>query len=127
VPIKVLLVDDSDTFLTAAAHFLARESGIEVVGRAAGGAEAVALVPALRPDVVLMDLSMPGLGGFEATRQIKAMKKAPRVVILTLRDTPRDRAAASTMADGFVSKAELGRELVPTIARLFGAHHQWRH
>ena len=112
-------MDDSTQFLDAAEDFLAREPHISIVGRAQNGADAIAMVETLRPDFVLMDLSMPRMDGLAATRHLKAMPAAPRVVILTLRDTPRDRAAALAIADGFVSKADFGVALVPMIDHLF--------
>jgi two-component system invasion response regulator UvrY len=118
--LRILLVDDNDRFLESAAQFLALEPRLEVVGRARSGREAIDFVRQVHPDLVLMDLAMPGMHGLEATRRIKAMPEPPAVVVLTLHDTPHDRAAAATTADGFVSKADLGSMLVPTIGRLFG-------
>ena len=84
--LRVLLVDDSPEFLDAAERFLKAEEGITLVGRARSGEESLGMVAALAPDLVLMDLVMPGIGGLKATRYIKAVRPAPRVVILTLHD-----------------------------------------
>jgi DNA-binding NarL/FixJ family response regulator len=119
VTLRIVLVDDSTQFLDTAEDFLSRERQLSIVGRAQNGAEAIEIVRALRPDLVLMDVSMPGMDGLEATRHIKALAAAPRVVILTLRDTPRDRAAALAIADGFVSKADFGGALLPMVDGLF--------
>lgn len=117
--LRVLLVDDSGPFLESAARFLAAERGFRVVGYAHSGEEAVAKAQALAPDVVLMDLSMPGMGGLEATRLIKKRGNAPRVVVLTMHDTAQYRAAAVGLADGFVAKTDFGTCLVPMIRQLF--------
>ena len=77
-------------------------------------------VPLLKPDLVLMDLSMPEMNGLDATRAIKAHADGPRVIILTLHDNPEYRAAAADVrADGFVTKTELDLQLLPLIHELF--------
>jgi len=81
--IGVLVVDDHAVVREGLELLLGRFDGIECVGTAADGAEAVEAARALRPDVVLMDLSMPGMDGVEATRQVTAETPAPAVVVLT--------------------------------------------
>lgn len=83
--IRVLLVDDHDVFRHGLAQLLGDE-GLTVVAEASGGEAGVRLAAELVPDVVLMDLSMPGMDGVEATRAIAARAGAPPVVVLTLSD-----------------------------------------
>jgi two-component system, NarL family, response regulator NreC len=83
-PIRILLVDDHALLRAGLRALLSTESDIVVVGEAGTGEEALRLVGELHPDVVLMDLSMPGMGGLEATRQIAALDKGVRVLILTV-------------------------------------------
>ena len=119
--IRALLVDDYADFIESASQFLSTVPQIQVVGCAHSGSEALQAVDRLRPDLVLMDLAMPGMSGLEATRRIKAQAGAPRVVILTLYNNHGYRAAArSAGADGFVSKSEFGENLLPLICDLFG-------
>lgn len=85
-PIRVLLVDDHALIRTGNSLVLAATDDIAVVGEAGTGEEAVALARTLRPDVVLMDVRMPGIGGIEATRRITEAGPGTRVVVLTTFD-----------------------------------------
>ena len=81
--IRVLLVDDHALLRAGMAQLLDLADDVTVVGSAASGAQALELAPALRPDVVLMDLSMPGMSGIEATRRLLAARPETAVVVLT--------------------------------------------
>jgi DNA-binding NarL/FixJ family response regulator len=86
--IRVLICDDQDLVRDGLRTILSTAAGIEVVGEAADGAEAVTMVESLSPDVVLMDLKMPGVGGITATRQITDRHEGVRVLVLTTYDAP---------------------------------------
>lgn len=103
--IKILVVDDSEQVRQDLKMALGLVEGLEVVGEAADGLEAVHQAEKLSPDVVLMDLEMPRMDGFEATRQIKDRCLARGVVALTVYsdDTARERADR-VGADAFVEK-----------------------
>jgi CheY-like chemotaxis protein len=108
--VRTLLVDDSE-FMRALLAMLIEESGFELVATAADGRQALRSVAALRPDLVLMDVNMPGMDGIEATRSIKESGKrsgyAPVIVLVTSEDTLECRSQAEDAgADGFVSKTE---------------------
>ena len=119
--IRALLVDDYADFLESASQFLSTVPEIKVVGRASSGEEALQAVDRLHPDLVLMDLAMPGMSGLEATRRIKEQTGAPRVVIITLYNNQGYRVAAQAAgADGFMTKSEFGEDLVMLIRDLFG-------
>ena len=85
----MLIVDDHDLFRTGLRNLL-EEQGVQIVGEAAGGAEAVKIVREIAPDVVVMDLNMPGMGGVDATRHITAIAPLTRVVMLTISDQDSD-------------------------------------
>ncbi|MFN8635757.1 MAG: response regulator transcription factor [Chloroflexota bacterium] len=82
-PIRVLLVDDHAVVRKGLRALFEREPGIEIVGEAENGEQALRLVERLRPAIVLMDLEMPGIGGIEATRQIGAGHPEVKIVVLT--------------------------------------------
>ncbi len=82
--VRVVVVDDSATTREAIAAILNGAPGIQVVGYAADGAEAVELVAQLKPDVVTMDINMPRLNGYQATQQIMATTPTPIVVVTTV-------------------------------------------
>ncbi len=87
--LRVLIVDDHDLFRTGLRNLL-EEQGVQIIGEAAGGTEAVRIVRELAPDVVVMDLNMPGMGGVEATRHITAIAPLTRVVMLTISEEASD-------------------------------------
>jgi DNA-binding NarL/FixJ family response regulator len=87
--LRVLLVDDHDLFRTGLRNLL-DEQGVQVVGEAATGAEALRLTRELAPDVIVMDLNMPGMSGVEATRHITAVAPLTRVLVLTISDQDGD-------------------------------------
>jgi DNA-binding NarL/FixJ family response regulator len=87
--LRVLIVDDHDLFRTGLRNLL-EEQGIQVVGEAAAGNEAVRAVRELAPDVVVMDLNMPGMSGVEATRHINSVAPLTRVLVLTISDQDSD-------------------------------------
>lgn len=118
--IRVLLVDDHAAFLNAAARFLNSLAGVEVVARASSAAEGLARAAELMPDLVLMDVVMPGIGGLQAVSLLKQGADAPKAVIVTLHDTEAYRSGARTAgADGFIAKDVFVVELPPLLESLF--------
>jgi DNA-binding NarL/FixJ family response regulator len=87
--LRVLLVDDHDLFRTGLRNLL-EEQGVDVVGEASAGDEALRFVRELAPDVVVMDLNMPGMNGVEATKRITSLAPLTRVVVLTISDQDAD-------------------------------------
>lgn len=121
-PKQVLLVDDNQTFLKAAMHFLRTLPELKLVGEATSGEQALELTAALHPDLVLMDIKMPGMNGFEATHLIKQQPDAPKVIVLTMNGGSEFGARAKEAgADGFLLKENLVVELPRLIASLFPA------
>lgn len=102
---RVLLADDHALFREGLVSLLSAH-GIEVVGEASDGIEALALARELRPDVILMDLTMPGVGGLEATRLVKAELPEIKVVVLTVSEADTDLfEAIRSGAHGYLVKS----------------------
>ena len=103
--LRVLIVDDVERVRQDLRTFLTLTDDIDVIGEAANGWEAVCLVGRLRPRVILMDLEMPVMDGFEATRRIKALEAGCRIVTLTIHGGAAERERAlQAGADDFVIK-----------------------
>jgi DNA-binding NarL/FixJ family response regulator len=120
-PVRVLIADDHRLFAEALEAILGGDERLEVVGRAADGRQAVELAEELAPDVVLMDVSMPVLGGVEATRAIRAASEATLVLMLTGSDSRADvDAARAAGAAGYVTKDRIASELVDAIVQVAG-------
>jgi len=114
--VRVLIADDEPLFAEALEVLLSADGRIEVVGRAADGSQAVELARRLEPDVVLMDLSMPGVDGFGATEEIVASPGATRVLVLTGSEDPADVARARRAgAMGYITKDQIAEQLVDAI------------
>ena len=107
--LRVLIVDDVPQVRQELRGLLQLTSELEVVGEAANGLEAISQAEALRPDVVVMDLEMPVMDGYEAARQIKTRRLACRVVALTIHagEAERQQALQAGMADVVVKGAPL--------------------
>ena len=119
--ISVLIADDHRLFVEALEAILAGDARVEVVGRARNGREAIELARELRPDVVLMDISMPVMDGVEATRRIREARADACVVMLTgsnaAADVDRSREAG---AAGYVTKDRIASQLVEAIVEAAG-------
>jgi DNA-binding NarL/FixJ family response regulator len=128
--LRVLIVDDHDLFRSGLRNLL-EEQGVQVIGEAAAGQEALQIVRELAPDVVVMDLNMPGMGGVEATRHITSVAPLTRVLMLTISDQDADvidailaGACGYLLKDSSIQElmagiraASLGESLIsPTIA-----------
>jgi DNA-binding NarL/FixJ family response regulator len=110
--IRLLLVDDHTLLRSGLRMLLTAEPDFEVVGEAASGEEAVVLAAELRPDVVLMDLSMPGIGGLEAIRRIAAAQLPTRVLALTVHaESEYLMPVLEAGGSGYVTKHSADREL----------------
>ena len=117
--IRILLVDDHAILRQGTAELLKREPGLEVVGQAGNGNEAIELAGALRPDVVVMDIRMPGMSGIEATRQIRQSWLSVQVLVLTAHDDePYIFSLLEAGASGYLLKNAPVSDLVTAIRQV---------
>jgi DNA-binding NarL/FixJ family response regulator len=120
--IPTLVVDDSPAFLRAFCSFLQEQPNLRVVATARDGREALALAEKLQPELVLLDVQMPGMNGVEAARQLGAQCPATCVVMVTALDAPELRQACLQCgARGFIHKNVVRQELPPLLQKVFGA------
>jgi len=114
--IRILVVDDHFVVRLGLVALINTEPGLKVVGEADSGDQAVKLFQSLRPDLVLMDLRMPGVNGQEATRHIRQLAGQARVLMLSAFDGDEDiHAALEAGAQGYVLKSATGDDLIPAI------------
>lgn len=121
--ISVVVADDHPLFRDGIRRLLENDPGIEVAGEAATGPEAIEVVRKTRPQVVLLDVSMPGRGGLETLRELKERDPEVRVLILTVH--PEDQFAVRCLkagADGYLTKTALPQVLVSAIRRVAEGH-----
>ena len=116
--IRILLVDDQPAVRQGLQIRLVLEPDVEVVGEAGDGAGAISLAQSLRPDVILMDVRMPGMDGISAVRTLRAVAPESAVVILSLYDDAKTRARAQEAgAAAFVAKHKVEETLLAAIRR----------
>ena len=123
--IKTLIVDDNASFRRRVSELLTSEPDIAVVGEAADGREALRKARQLEPDLVLMDVRMPGMNGIDATRQLRREVPEIQVIILTTYDLKEYReAAVASGASGYVVKSFLVNALLPAIREVCWGREQ---
>ena len=117
-PTRLLIVDDAPQVRSELRNLLLLADDIEIVGEAGDGLEAVSQAAILQPDVVLMDLEMPLMNGYEATRQIKQQSPACRVIVLTVHGYDEAfEMATQSGADAFIVKSSPLTSLVQEILK----------
>ena len=120
---RVLIVDDHEIFRRGLRALLEPSSEWQICGEAVDGWDAVEQCKSLKPDIVVLDVSMPRLNGLEAARLIRKEDPEPKIVIITQHDSPQIRSAAlEAGARAFVTKSAVGNELVSALRSLIKNH-----
>ena len=118
MPLRLLIADDNEIVRVAMRIYLKKKHEWEICGDAENGREAIAKVGDLSPDVVLLDLSMPVMNGFEAAAEIRRVAPLTKIILFSIHDVPT--AVSKVGADAFVSKSTSVAELIATIERVTG-------
>ena len=122
--IKLLLVDDHDLVRTAIARMLSDSSDLKIIGEANSGEQAYSMVRELNPDVVLMDIRMPGIGGLEATRKIKQRFPDVKVIALSAcEEEPFPTRLLQAGASGYLTKGACIDETIRAIRQVAAGNH----
>jgi two-component system response regulator NreC len=120
-PIRIMLVDDHAVLRSGLRLLLEREEGLEPVGEAATAEDAIRALPRLRPDVVVLDIEMPGMGGLEGAARIRERAPDARILFLSMHDQARDvRQAFDAGADGYLLKTAADEDLVRAVRAVAG-------
>ena len=115
-PVRILLVDDHAVLRAGLRLLLEREEGLEPVGEAGTAEDAIRSLPRLQPDVVVIDIEMPGMGGIEGATRILERSPASRILVLSMHDQARDvRRAFDAGAHGYLLKSAADEDLVRAV------------
>lgn len=117
--IRTVVVDDSPMFLERALRWLKKEPGMEVVGQAMSGGQALRQVESLHPDLVIMDLAMAGLNGIQTAKKMKQEKDPPAVILMSVHDLQAFRKHWIGHVDGVIGKNEFARDLPGILRSIF--------
>ena len=118
--VKILLADDHEIVLEGIRNLVGRSKRPwEICGEASNGEQAVSMVKSLKPDLVVLDITMPTLSGLEAARQIAVLENKPKILMFTMHESGRlGIEAREAGAQGFVLKSEAARDLIRAIETL---------
>lgn len=118
-PCLIVLAEDHDLFRSMVKKCLESTDGLKVIGEVEDGAALLEILPSCRPHVILMDITMPGMSGLEATRRVKELCPEVKVLILTMHNNPVYlQEALEAGADGYLLKGDTDTELVEAIRRV---------
>jgi YesN/AraC family two-component response regulator len=121
--LRVLVVDDSEVVRRGICQILQSQADIEIICEAADGADAVRKAREHRPDLVLLDITMPVMSGFEAARRIKQELPSTRILMVSQFDSAHFmREAFVAGASGYVVKSNAASELIPALRKIYREH-----
>ena len=117
--LRLLVVDDNPIFLSSLYKYLTELIGFTHVKTAQGGLEALKTATSFQPDIVILDLKMPGMDGIQTAQGLRAAQPDVRIIMVSIQDMAAYREAAlSAGADEFISKSEISQHIIAVIRRL---------
>src|ERR1041385_8830111 len=120
-PVRILIVDDHDVVREGVRSILRKRSDWEIIGEASNGPEALAQTESLKPDVIILDITMPQMSGLDVARKITQMTPTSRVVMFTMHDSGTvEQAVKGSGAHGLVLKLNAARDLVKAVDAVSG-------
>jgi len=126
--IRVLLVDDHEPFRRYVSSMLQEQTNIQIIGEAEDGLQAVRQAKDLQPDLILLDIGLPGIDGIEVARQIGGIARKARIIFLTQESSPEVVQEAFDLgAWGYIIKAQAGAELLPAVEAVSGGQRFVNH
>ena len=114
-PVRILIVDDSERWRRSVRLLLTQANNLEVVSEASDGLEAVQKCEQLRPDLILLDIHLPKLSGFEVARQLSELSPSTKILFLSSYQSPDIMNEALKIGSGYVVKVDAARDLLPLI------------
>ena len=114
-PVRILIVDDSERWRRSVRLLLTQANNLEVVSEASDGLEAVQKCEQLRPDLILLDIHLPKLSGFEVARQLSELSPSTKIIFLSSYQSPDVMEEALKLGSGYVVKVNASRDLLPLI------------
>jgi two-component system NarL family response regulator len=121
--LRILLVDNNEKFLESLSRFISSFPSVSIIGKTSNGKTALEMCSRLNPDLVLMDITLPGMSGFETTRRMKSLNNPPRILLLSFNDEPEyTLESINSGADGYLAKSEINSGLFRQISSIFSLH-----
>ena len=121
--IRILLVDDHEAFRRYISSILQKQANWEIIGESDDGLQAIQKAEILQPDLILLDIGLPGINGIEAARQIGKVARQARIIFLTQESSPEVVQQAFELgAWAYITKAQAGSELLPSLEAVSGGH-----
>ena len=115
--IRILLVEDHEAFRRHVSSMLREQANLQVIGEVGDGPQAVRQAEALQPDVILLDVGLPGINGLEAARHIRDVARKARIIFLTQESSPEVVQEAFDLgAWAYITKSQAGAELLPAVS-----------
>lgn len=120
-PLRVLVVDDNESVRRSICQIIRSQTDIEIVCEAVDGADAILKIKEHRPDIALLDITMPVMNGLEVAETVKQQFPAVQVIIVSQHDTRGFQwAALAAGVSGYIVKSNVGRDLIPELRRIQG-------